>query len=79
MGGVQVSLSDFPEDIVEPMTPILEAIGLVEKWYRPTRFGWLEFGQGSWFCYELSKNDSGSIHFRLHRKYSSSKNNVQGQ
>ena len=30
MGGVQVSLSDFPEDIVEPMTPILEAIGLVE-------------------------------------------------
>ena len=31
MGGVQVSLSDFPEDIVEPMTPILEAIGLVES------------------------------------------------
>ena len=30
MGGVQVSLSDFPDDIVEPMTPILEAIGLVE-------------------------------------------------
>ena len=30
MGGVQVSLSDFPDDIVEPMTPILEAIGLVD-------------------------------------------------
>lgn len=30
MSGVQISLSDFPDDIIEPMTPILEAIGLVE-------------------------------------------------